>query len=96
MNSTQSDCLLLDQEPTTESFLDDVFDGLSKTSKTLPCKYFYDQRGSQLFDQICDLPEYYPTRVEQGILESDQPSTIVDLTGSKPYVLRQGDIELDF
>jgi uncharacterized SAM-dependent methyltransferase len=35
--------------------------GLQQSPKTLPCKYFYDKRGSQLFDQICDLDEYYPT-----------------------------------
>jgi L-histidine Nalpha-methyltransferase len=46
----------------------DVIQGLSQTSKTLPCRYFYDDRGSELFEQICDLPEYYPTRTEQGIL----------------------------
>ena len=42
--------------------------GLQAFEKTLPCKYFYDQRGSQLFDQICDLPEYYPTRTEAAIM----------------------------
>lgn len=42
----------------------DVINGLSYPSKTLPPKYFYDQLGSELFEQICDLPEYYPTRSE--------------------------------
>jgi dimethylhistidine N-methyltransferase len=45
-----------------------VLAGLTAPVKTLPCKYFYDDRGSRLFDQICDLPEYYPTRTELGIL----------------------------
>lgn len=44
--------------------------GLQQMPKTLPCRYFYDDRGSMLFEQICDLPEYYPTRTEQGILEA--------------------------
>jgi dimethylhistidine N-methyltransferase len=49
-------------------FLADVLDGFSATRKTLPCKYFYDARGSELFDRICELPEYYPTRTETAIL----------------------------
>lgn len=55
-------------------FLTDVLDGLSSTPKTLPCKYFYDQRGSQLFDRICELPEYYPTRTEAQILQQYAPA----------------------
>lgn len=49
-------------------FLRDVLAGLSSSPKSLPCKYFYDQRGSQLFDRICELPEYYPTRTELAIM----------------------------
>ena len=52
-----------------EEFAADVAAGLSRAAKTLPSKYFYDQRGSQLFDQICELPEYYPTRTELGIMQ---------------------------
>jgi L-histidine Nalpha-methyltransferase len=48
---------------------DDVLDGLTKPFKELPPKHFYDARGSELFDQICELPEYYPTRSERAILE---------------------------
>ncbi len=59
----------------------DVVKGLKQTPKTLPCKYFYDDRGSQLFEQICDLPEYYPTRTEQAILEACALE-IAELTGS--------------
>lgn len=46
----------------------DASRGLSAAAKVLPPKYFYDQRGSDLFERICSLPEYYPTRVERGIL----------------------------
>ena len=49
-------------------FLRDVLAGLSRPDKHLPCKYFYDERGSQLFELICELPEYYPTRCELAIL----------------------------
>jgi L-histidine N-alpha-methyltransferase len=49
---------------------DDVLDGLTKPFKELPPKHFYDSRGSELFEQICDLPEYYPTRTEMAILRA--------------------------
>lgn len=52
-----------------ERFLQDVVTGLGKSVKQLPCKYFYDQRGSELFDQITQLDEYYPTRTEHAIIE---------------------------
>lgn len=55
-------------EPADPGFLADVVAGLSAARKTLPCKYFYDERGSALFDRICELPEYYPTRTESRIL----------------------------
>jgi L-histidine Nalpha-methyltransferase len=58
----------------------DVIDGLCQTPKTLPCRYFYDDIGSALFEQICDQPEYYPTRTEQAILETYAPE-ITRLTG---------------
>lgn len=59
---------LLDLEPTVAVFLDDVVEGLSQSPKCLPCKYFYDERGSQLFDQICELDEYYLTRAELSVM----------------------------
>lgn len=56
-------------EPDTENFLAEVLEGLSTTvQKLLPCKYLYDERGSRLFDAICELPEYYPTRTELSIM----------------------------
>jgi dimethylhistidine N-methyltransferase len=51
-----------------ENFRDEVLAGLSKSPRQLPYKFFYDQRGAQLFQQICDLPEYYVTRTEIEIL----------------------------
>lgn len=44
--------------------------GLSQTQKTIPARYFYDRAGSELFEQITDLPEYYPTRTEIGIFQA--------------------------
>ena len=47
----------------------DVKNGFSRPQKTIPSKYLYDDRGSDLFERICDLPEYYPTRTEISILD---------------------------
>ena len=57
-------------KPATAAFAADVLAGLKADPKTLPAKYFYDSAGSQLFEQITQLPEYYPTRAELGILET--------------------------
>jgi dimethylhistidine N-methyltransferase len=54
-------------------FRRDVLFGLNQSPKQLPCKYFYDQRGSALFEQICDLDEYYLTRCELAIMEQFAP-----------------------
>lgn len=51
-----------------KEFLQDVVTGLGQDKKELQCKYFYDEQGSKLFDQICELPEYYPTRTERKII----------------------------
>jgi len=69
------------------SFAEDVRSGLGSDPKAIPPKYFYDARGSELFEQITTLPEYYPTRVEQSILDAAgaeiiervQPAEIVEL-----------------
>jgi L-histidine Nalpha-methyltransferase len=49
---------------------EDVLDGLTRPAKELPSKHFYDARGSELFERITDVPEYYPTRTERWILET--------------------------
>ncbi len=58
-----------DLAPSEENFRDAVLAGLAQAPKALPCKFFYDVRGSDLFEQICGLPEYYLTRTEIAILE---------------------------
>ena len=57
-----------DIQPATSGFLEDVLAGLAKPQKELPPKYFYDARGSALFEAICELPEYYLTRTETAIM----------------------------
>ncbi len=59
---------LVDLGAGLDSFRADVLAGLRRRPRRLPCKYFYDERGSRLFDRICELPEYYLTQVELGIL----------------------------
>ena len=58
----------------------EVLHGLAQPQKTLPAKYFYDARGSQLFEEICGLPEYYPTRAEAWILDR-YAVEVADATG---------------
>ena len=60
----------LDPDALARQLADDVRAGLTATPKVLPPKYFYDARGSELFDEITRLPEYYPTRAERAILEA--------------------------
>src|ERR1700720_1799826 len=60
-----------DLAPGEESFRDAVLAGLARAQKRIPCKFFYDSRGSALFEEICRLPEYYPTRTEVAILEEN-------------------------
>jgi L-histidine N-alpha-methyltransferase len=67
------------------SLADDVLDGLTRPFKELPPKHFYDARGADLFDQICELPEYYPTRAERAILE-ESAEEIAELTGAVELV----------
>src|SRR4051794_12522337 len=57
----------------------DVREGLGSEQKTLPPKYFYDARGSELFERITELPEYYPTRAEQAVLDRVAASIVAEL-----------------
>ncbi|WP_204104853.1 MULTISPECIES: L-histidine N(alpha)-methyltransferase [Spirulina sp. CCY15215] len=59
----------------------DVRQGLQQDAKTLPPRYFYDEKGSLLFEDICNLPEYYPTRTEAGILQ-EYALDIASITGN--------------
>jgi dimethylhistidine N-methyltransferase len=64
---------VLDLEPVSADFLAEVLAGLSSSPRTLPCKFFYDERGSELFLKICELPEYYITRTETELLRHSAP-----------------------
>ena len=68
MNEIRSPSAVL--TPLDEDFAAAVIAGLSQTQKSLPCRYFYDARGSELFEEITELAEYYPTRTELAILRA--------------------------
>ena len=70
-------------------FRDDVLCGLAGPEKALPCKYLYDERGSALFDRICELPEYYPTRTEISILRRHADDMAAEL-GQDCLVIEYG------
>ncbi|MFT7222617.1 MAG: L-histidine N-alpha-methyltransferase [Cellvibrionaceae bacterium] len=71
------------------TFFNDVVDGFSKSQKTLPCKYFYNKKGSQLFEQICETPEYYVTRTECKIYQ-DYGEEMAAIIGEKALLIEPG------
>jgi L-histidine N-alpha-methyltransferase len=77
------DSYLSDREERSLAF--DVLDGLTKPFKEIAPKHFYDARGSELFEEICGLPEYYPTRAERTIL-ADRAAEIMERTGAAELV----------
>ncbi len=95
MTLTLSNHLAADSE--SRALRRDVFDGLQSSPKSLPPKWFYDSVGSDLFDQITRLPEYYPTRAEAEILRarsaeiasSSQADTLVELGAGTSEKTRQ-------
>lgn len=78
--------------PATQSstLASDVRAGLASSPKRLPPKHFYDERGSRLFDAICDTPEYYPTRAEQALLERIATDVIADVAPTDLVELGSG------
>ena len=72
-----------------EAFRADVLDGLSRTPKTLPSRWLYDDRGSELFEEITALPEYYPTRTETGILK-ERAGEIAAVFGPEAVLIEYG------
>ena len=75
----------LDRTSLNEQMARDVRAGLTAAPKVLPPKYFYDARGSELFDEITRLAEYYPTRTETGILQ-ERAKEIAALTGARTLI----------
>ncbi len=77
------------KDSSVQQFETDVFYGLTSKPKRLSPKYFYDEEGSKLFEEICDLPEYYPTRTEHSIIEARTPD-IAELAGPEAVLIEFG------
>ena len=77
------------QQIVLDGELDELIDGLRQPEKTISPKYFYDERGSQLFDEITRLPEYYPTETELGIMR-DNIGEIASLVGKQASLIEFG------
>ncbi|MEU7752742.1 L-histidine N(alpha)-methyltransferase [Micromonospora sp. NPDC049171] len=77
--------IYLEEHDLERGLRDDVRAGLSAEPKWLPPKWFYDARGSELFEEITRLPEYYPTRAERAVLAERAPA-IAALTGAKTLI----------
>jgi len=75
--------------PQLDDLRDEVLRGLAKPAKELPCKLFYDRRGSALFEKICMLDEYYLTRTETAIMEQNAPE-IATLIGPRCALIEFG------
>jgi dimethylhistidine N-methyltransferase len=78
-----------DYHPGTASLREEVLHGLALQPKVIPPKFFYDERGSKLFDAICKLPEYYPTRTEIAILQT-YAEEIAALAGPESLLIELG------
>src|SRR5450432_1964770 len=87
------DARLLDTRLATsaapESFGRGLIEGLERSPKDIPCKYFYDATGSALFDAICALPEYYQTRTEVALLRR-HAGEIAALIGADAQIVEFG------
>ena len=80
---------VFDDHPPESDIKTEVLEGLARNQKTLPAKYFYDERGSRLFEVITQLPEYYLTRTEIGLLEK-HGSDIAKLVGKGAVLMEYG------
>lgn len=86
---TKPDINFYDLKPKSVDMKEEVLAGLASSPKTISPKYFYDQRGSELFDNITQLKEYYPTRTETEILRNNCQE-IADLVGSESILIEFG------
>lgn len=87
--STPAPLEITDLEPSAADLTAAVIEGLSKPQKTLPTAFLYDEQGSELFDQICELPEYYPTRTELSIMDAHLPQ-MAEAIGPGAMIIEYG------
>lgn len=84
-----SQVVLRDRSPAHDQRVAEILEGLGEPQKRIPPKYFYDERGSRLFDRICELPEYYLTRTETAILVA-HGEQIAQAIGSDALLIEYG------
>ncbi|MBT3331330.1 MAG: L-histidine N(alpha)-methyltransferase [Rhodospirillaceae bacterium] len=89
MNDGSTIASFADIHPDRESVLGQALAGLGATPKTLPSKFFYDERGSKLFERICEVPEYYVTRVETALL-GDIAGQAAEMIGADACIIEYG------
>ena len=90
MDTQQLDKITVqDCYPHVEDFQEEALDGLRRKQKTIAPKFFYDRRGSELFEKICELDEYYLTRAEISILE-ENAGQIAELVGEQFLIIEYG------
>lgn len=89
MNASLQRAIRLRERPTRNRMREDVLHGLRLPHKRLPSKYFYDARGSELFERICEQPEYYLTRVELAILR-EHVGDIAEAIGPDALLMEYG------
>ena len=89
MNDEPAVASFADFRPDREKFLSEALAGLGATPKTLPSKYFYNERGSELFELICELPEYYVTRVETALLDNIA-NEVAEIIGQGAAIIEYG------
>src|SRR5215469_2486188 len=80
-----------DHGPELGDFREALIAGMTARHKAIPCRFLYDARGSALFDRICELPEYYPTRTELGILKACA-GEIADRAGPAAQMIELGGV----
>jgi L-histidine Nalpha-methyltransferase len=81
--------VIAERDATTQTFLEDATEGLRSRPKRIPCKYFYDERGSGLFEEICRQPEYYLTRTELAIMR-DHAAEMAEQIGPRSSLIELG------
>lgn len=87
--SLESVVEFIDHGVKSQSFLKEILTGLSKGQKMIHPKFLYDKKGSEIFEEICKLPEYYPTRTENEILK-DHAQEMADLIGEEALIIEPG------
>jgi len=89
MDTSSQTLSFVDEAPETDSFREAVLDGLRAPQKQVPSKFLYDDRGSKLFDRICEQEEYYPTRTEMGIMRT-YADEMADAIGARAQLVEYG------